>query len=51
MLLAAFVSFKSQAVEVASELSHASIAKCRFMQVMEQLGSTSGRLIQFFGYR
>jgi hypothetical protein len=35
MLLAAFVSTKSQAVEAASELPHASIAKRRLMQVME----------------
>jgi hypothetical protein len=35
MLLAAFVSSKSRAVEVASELAHASIAKHRLMQVME----------------
>jgi hypothetical protein len=35
MLLAAFVSFKSQAAEAASELPHASVAKHRHMQVTE----------------
>jgi hypothetical protein len=49
MLLAASFSSKSWAVEEASELPHASVAKCRLLQVMEQLGSLSGRLIQFFG--
>jgi hypothetical protein len=49
MLLAAFVSSKSQTLEVASELPHANIAKRRLMQVREQLGSASGRPIQFFG--
>jgi hypothetical protein len=35
MLLAAFGSSKSQAVEAASELPHARVAKRRLMQVME----------------
>jgi hypothetical protein len=48
MLLAAFISSKSRAVEVASELLHASVAKRRLMQVMDQLGLVSGRPIQFF---
>jgi hypothetical protein len=48
MLLAALVSSYSQAVGVASELSHASMAKHRLLLVMEQLGSASGHPIQFF---
>jgi hypothetical protein len=51
MLLAAFVSLKSLAVEVTSVLPHASIAKCRRKQVAEQLVSVSGCPIQFFGCR
>jgi hypothetical protein len=51
MLLAAFVSSKSQPVEEASELPHASIAKCRLMQVTEHLWSVSSRPIQFSGCR
>jgi hypothetical protein len=35
MLLAIFVSSKSQSVEAASELPHASIAERRLMQVTE----------------
>jgi hypothetical protein len=51
MLSAALVSCSSGVVEVASELTHASIAKRRLLQVMEQLGSASGCSVQFFGCR
>jgi hypothetical protein len=51
MLLASFVSSKSWAVEVASEVPHASVAKHRLMQVTEQLQSSSSRWIQFFSCR
>jgi hypothetical protein len=47
MLLAALVSSYSQAVEAASELSHASLAKRRLMQVTEQLGLASCHSGQF----
>jgi hypothetical protein len=47
VLLAAFVSSKSQAVEEASELPHACVAKRRLMQVTEQLWSASGRRYNF----
>jgi hypothetical protein len=48
MLLAAFISSKSWAVEAASELPHASIAKCQLVHITEQLRSVSSCPIQFF---
>jgi hypothetical protein len=47
MLLDAFFSSMTWAVEAARELPHASVAKHRLTQVTEQLGSASGRPTQF----